>query len=170
MEASNWDEDCYTLTFSKTIRQIWFFFTSDTITVNIDVTKPIEIDKRKMIFNSPATIEYYDQEKEENSIFSKRTALFDERDRLLFYDPESSKINDINNKMDSLLNVKENFDKKCALNSRYSCNAGFALLNLTYGKDDLTPYVGLVDSVEKRFPKSKWIKEVVASTRAKAKK
>ena len=170
--ASYWDEDCYTLSCKKKIVQFWFFFTNDTITVNIDLTKPDfrKRDKRKMFFGSPATIEFYDQEKVAVSIYRKRIALKEERDSLLFYNPESLRINDLNKKMDSLINVVENYYIKCVLNSKYSCNVGFTLVFLTSNKNDLNPYVWLADSAEKRFPKSCWIKEVTGSIRAKAKK
>ncbi|NJO92858.1 MAG: hypothetical protein HC831_30735 [Chloroflexia bacterium] len=128
LEASDGDEDLYLLTFTKKATgQLWLYFSEDTITVNIDMTKPrfLHTDKRKVVFGSPATLESYDQEKVVVSIHRKKITLKEKRDSLLFYDPDSSKINNINRKIDSLLNAVENYYIKYALTSRYSCNATF---------------------------------------------
>ncbi|MDF1546922.1 MAG: TlpA disulfide reductase family protein [Bacteroidales bacterium] len=166
------DENIYTLTFRGEIAQLWFHFDNDTITVDLDTEKPlnhIAFDAKKSVMGSPATIEYYERISWALKHFNKRIiGLKNKQDSIEDEYPRSSEINELDTKIKVIIKAKDDYYMNWAINTNFSCNAAIAIIELSFDKSDLSPYIWLADTLEKRFPKSYFVKEQVRKVRQNA--
>ncbi len=175
LKASLNDEDTYSLTIKKDHTQPFFIFSSDTIHIKMDLTDRKKYKKdfgtEKLVLNSPATIEYYSIYNElGEKVYDIERKLKTEKDSLIYNNLTSARLTEINKELSTL--KKNYFDILIdrALNCVYSCNSGMALYFLTDELSDVKNYLWIADSVEKRFPKSLYIKRQVEGMRAKNKR
>lgn len=164
-------EECYTLSFKK--RQIWLYLTNEKVTIMLDLKETTKLpffDVDNSILNSPATSESYHFVAEYYKLFISDIDIINKKlDSLKYELPGSEEINVLNQKIRILNEGKEIYLIKKILTLRFGCNVMQAFVWLTNNKYDLSPYVYLADSVEKRFPKSIYIKNDMTNFRRNAK-
>ncbi len=163
------DHEMYTLTFHK--KQIDLYLNTEKVIIKLDLNKNLDLgffDANNSVFGSPATIAFYEYWKKRYKKFSvKLISLKEELDSLELHHQNSPRIKQIKISIDSIKMGLKEFNIEHILNTRYSSNALDAFVSLTYNEKNLEKCSWVADTLEKRFPKSVYIKEQVDNFRKK---
>jgi thiol-disulfide isomerase/thioredoxin len=162
-KSLGFDEEMYTLKFEKKRIDLHLKNQMVTLQLNVDeISSSANFNARIHIFGSPETIEYYEYWNTlHKKYISKLTKLKENLDSLKFSGAPIERIKNTENAIDSISHAQKKFLIDYTLSAKYSCNAETGFYGLVFHKYGLENYSWVVDSLEKRFPKSLSIKEVV---------